>query len=170
MDAGLDAAGFRRRAGEFRRGVPVNERAAAMATVREGREIVNHLDPLGVGARDLRECLLIQIAAHRREAEMALKRAQAQTVYRVDDAADDTVAAIGIPNQRRGLLRPMVQGTCCGAQWACSQWSQRESSSSTVFEIAAHIVANHLTLLQKKDMRELTRSCATNGRGGAGGG
>ena len=41
---------------------------------------MNHLDPLGVGARDLRECLLIQIAAQGREAEMVLKRAQAQTI------------------------------------------------------------------------------------------
>ena len=47
-----------------------------MATVLEGREVVNHLDPLGVGARDLRECLLIQIAAQRREAQMVLKRAR----------------------------------------------------------------------------------------------
>ena len=36
------------------------------------------------------------------------------------------------------------------------------SGDGDVFEIAAHIVANHLALLQKKDMRELTRSC---GRG-----
>ena len=38
--------------------------------------MVNHLDPLGVGARDLRECLLIQIAAQHREAELVLGRAQ----------------------------------------------------------------------------------------------
>ena len=34
------------------------------------------------------------------------------------------------------------------------QWNWRR-----VFEIAEHIVAHHLALLQKKDMRELTRSC-----------
>ena len=59
-------------------GVLSSERAAALATVVEAREIVNHLDPLGVGARDLRECLLIQIAAQRREAEMVLKRGEAR--------------------------------------------------------------------------------------------
>jgi RNA polymerase sigma-54 factor len=34
------------------------------------------------------------------------------------------------------------------------------ASCDGVFGIAEHIVANHLALLQKKDMRELTRSCA----------
>ncbi len=34
---------------------------AASSWLQEAREIVNHLDPVGVGARDLRECLLIQI-------------------------------------------------------------------------------------------------------------
>ncbi len=48
----------------------------------EAREIVNHLDPLGVGARDLRECLLIQIAAQRHEAEMVMGRAHAATAER----------------------------------------------------------------------------------------
>lgn len=32
-----------------------------------GIDLVQHLDPAGVGARDLRECLLLQIAAQRRE-------------------------------------------------------------------------------------------------------
>ena len=47
----------------------IDERAALLSLVAEARDIVHHLDPIGVGARDLRECLLIQIAAQRREAE-----------------------------------------------------------------------------------------------------
>ena len=39
-----------------------------------GREIVNNLDPVGVGARDLRECMLIQITSRRRELEQAVRR------------------------------------------------------------------------------------------------
>src|ERR1035441_1656496 len=35
----------------------------------------------------------------------------------------------------------------------------RNGCGGDIFEIAGHIVANHLALLQKKDMRELTRSC-----------
>ena len=41
--------------------------AAAIELVRRGIDLVQHLDPAGVGARDLRECLLIQIAAQQLE-------------------------------------------------------------------------------------------------------
>ena len=86
-----------------------------LSAVLEARKIVNYLDPVGVGARDLKECLLIQIAAQRCEAELALRR-------------------------RGGSV---VEG----------------GSRQDVFEIGCHIVSNCLPLLQKKDMRELTRSC-----------
>ncbi len=85
------------------------------AAIAEARKVVNHLDPVGVGARDLRECLLVQIAAQRSEAELALRRRGGMV------AADET--------------------------------------QKDVFTIACHIVTNCLALLQKKDMRELTRGC-----------
>jgi RNA polymerase sigma-54 factor len=43
------------------------ELAAALEMVRRGIDLVQHLDPAGVGARDLRECLLIQIVAQQHE-------------------------------------------------------------------------------------------------------
>jgi RNA polymerase sigma-54 factor len=46
-----------------------------LALVEQGRNLMRQLDPAGVGARDLRECLLWQIEAQRREAEMAAQRA-----------------------------------------------------------------------------------------------
>ncbi len=88
--------------------------AFLLGAVLEARKVANHLDPVGVGARDLRECLLIQIAAQRLEAELALRR--------------------------RGL-------------------AVMDETRQDVFTIACHIVTNCLALLQKKDMRELTRSC-----------
>jgi RNA polymerase sigma-54 factor len=51
--------------------------ADTLGLVHQAREMVSHFDPLGVGARDLRECLQLQIAAHRREAEIAATRAAA---------------------------------------------------------------------------------------------
>ena len=41
--------------------------AADLEMVRRGIDLVQHLDPAGVGARDLRECLLLQIAAQQHE-------------------------------------------------------------------------------------------------------
>jgi RNA polymerase sigma-54 factor len=40
---------------------------AALELVRRGTELVQHLDPAGVAARDLRECLMIQIKAQQEE-------------------------------------------------------------------------------------------------------
>jgi len=43
------------------------EREALLDVVRRGIDLVQHLDPAGVATRDLRECLLIQIAAQQAE-------------------------------------------------------------------------------------------------------
>jgi RNA polymerase sigma-54 factor len=48
-------------------GYAVLEPEAALELVRRAIELVQQLDPAGVGARDLRECLLIQIAAQQQE-------------------------------------------------------------------------------------------------------
>jgi RNA polymerase sigma-54 factor len=141
-----------------------DERAEALATVVQALDIIHHLDPLGVGARDLRECLLIQIGAQRREAEMVLRRAQSRAAYAVEKSAlehedgDDSSEAEGSQNGDGNAAAIHVESTAVrngnGAQAA-----GRNGCAGDVFEIAAHIVKNHLAMLQKKDMRELTRAC-----------
>ncbi len=114
------------------------QRAAALAIVEAAREVVHQLDPLGVGARDLRECLLIQIRAQRREAQIVLRRRRATAERQAaiePDPEDGDYAATPVPSEP-----PKVHAT-------------------DIFDTATHIVANCLQLLQKKDMRELTRSC-----------
>jgi RNA polymerase sigma-54 factor len=112
------------------------EMLATLTVVREARKIVNFLDPVGVGARDLRECLLIQIAAQQTEAELVLRRrekaaARKNAEQELDDT-EDAPAPAPVPD---------------------------DSGQQNIFSIAIHIVTNCLPLLQKKDMRELTRSC-----------
>ena len=149
------------------------ERAKAMATVQEARAIVNNLDPLGVGARDLRECLLVQIAAHRREAEMVPKRAGARTAPPAVGLSQEIAHAEAEEMDRDAgpVLHPVGHEAVDGHASRNAQArsgaagdiaARNGSDDGDVFEIAAYIVANHLALLQKKDMRELTRSC---GRG-----
>jgi RNA polymerase sigma-54 factor len=113
-------------------------RAALLTAVAEARRIVNFLDPVGVGARDLRECLLIQICAQQREAAIVLRRRQnaAGAVVRNGASRDEDYAAID----------------CAAAPTA-------DLGQADVFSIATHVVTHCLPLLQKKDMRELTRSC-----------
>ncbi len=108
---------------------------ALLAVVQEARLIVNFLDPVGVGARDLRECLLIQICAQQGEAAIVLRRRQMMALEN------------SVPNDED-------YGSIEEAQLPVD-----DPGRTDVFTIATHIVANCLALLQKKDMRELTRSC-----------
>ncbi|HEX4576800.1 MAG TPA: RNA polymerase factor sigma-54 [Edaphobacter sp.] len=112
--------------------------AFLLAAVREARALVNFLDPVGVGARDLRECLLIQICAQQGEAGIVLRRRQT--------AAADAVARNGAAGDENvGAIEPVAV--------------EDSSARPDIFSVATHIVTNCLSLLQKKDMRELTRSC-----------
>ena len=89
-----------------------------LSLIARARNVVTKLDPPGIGARDLRECLLLQIAAQKLEAQSILQRGPSQ------DSID--------PEDHDLFL---------------------------VMQIAALVVESHLQLLQKKDMRELTRLC-----------
>ncbi len=114
------------------------EAATALAIVAEAHGIVHQLDPLGVGARDLRECLLIQISAQQREAEFMVRRRRVHmaTLPVLESADDEEDYAAIAP----AVMTPLP-------------------SQTDTFQVATHIVANCLQLLQKKDMRELTKSC-----------
>ena len=171
-DAGLEAAASG--AGpDFNGAGHFGERAKALATVQEARAIVNNLDPLGVGARDLRECLLVQIAAHRREDEMVRKRADARTAppavglsqdiaHAEAEKMDRDAGPVSHPVGHEAVNGPAFRNAQARNGAAGDIAARNGSGDGDVFEIAAHIVADHLALLQKKDMRELTRSC---GRG-----
>jgi RNA polymerase sigma-54 factor len=104
------------------------DRKEFLRLVREARTIINNLDPVGVGARDLRECLMIQIQAQQKEAALVLQRQQQQ-----------------MKAAKNGHHKASENGD--------------QTKRGDVFTAAAYIVANCLPLLQKKDMRELTRSC-----------
>ncbi len=168
-NAGLEAAGTG--AGpNFNGAGRFGERAKAMATVQEARAIVNNLDPLGVGARDLRECLLVQIAAHRREDEMVRKHADARTALPAAGLSQDIAHAeaeemdrdagpVSHPAGHEAVNGPASRNAAARNGAAGDIAARNGSGDGNVVEIAAHIVANHLALLQKKDMRELTRSC-----------
>jgi RNA polymerase sigma-54 factor len=111
-------------------------RESLLVAVQEARSIINFLDPVGVGARDLRECLLIQISAQQGEASMVLHRRQAAGEDGMAHGDDESDAAA-----------------------EKTQPPAEDAGRGDVFSIAAHIVTHCLALLQKKDMRELTRTC-----------
>jgi RNA polymerase sigma-54 factor len=105
-------------------------------TVSEGRTliveacaVVTQLDPIGVGARDLRECLLLQVDSQRREHVLMLRRRLAAEALE-DDSLPELV-----------------------------ELAPEGAAAFDVYETASFIVQDCLPLLQKKDMRELTRMC-----------
>ncbi len=100
-----------------------------LGLIASARELVTRLDPAGVGARDLRECLLLQMAARRKDA---------------------TAGKAGSAN-----VQPHTEEAHAGHETSSSD----AADTSSILEAAELIIDKHLTLLQKKDMRELVRLC-----------
>ena len=89
---------------------------------------VQQLDPAGVGARDLRECLLIQIAAQQCEFAQLFARQSAVEAEESPHGSFHAAAAAQLEARRRSM------------------------------EVAALIVDRHLHLLQKRDVKDLARA------------
>jgi RNA polymerase sigma-54 factor len=104
---------------------------SALEIVRQALAIVQNLDPAGVAARDLRECLLLQIRAQRNEAAIQLARA-VESAFAPESGA-------GVSSDSRSSAGP-------------------ERALNT-FAAAEEIVLHCLPLLQRKDMRELAKAC-----------
>jgi RNA polymerase sigma-54 factor len=107
---------------------PDHDRQNALDLVRRGIELVQSLDPPGVAARDLRECLLIQIAVHQRE--------MVQTHEKPGDEGAQEEAA---HNPRADSDR-------------------KPDDRRRSMEVAAIIVDRHLHLVQKRDVKDLARA------------
>ncbi|HXB61432.1 MAG TPA: hypothetical protein VNU94_01110, partial [Acidobacteriaceae bacterium] len=108
---------------------------SALETARQALAIVQNLDPAGVAARDLRECLLLQIRAQRNEAEIVLARQSSHPV----ESAFAPESGAGVSSDSRSSAGP-------------------ERALDT-FAAAEEIVLHCLPLLQRKDMRELAKAC-----------
>src|SRR5579859_2207982 len=104
---------------------------AASELLAEAVQLVQNLDPVGVATRSLRECLLVQVEAQRREFHLQMGRHRpASAAGQADSPAPEGEAA-----------HPL------GANEARLQ----------VFSLAARIIDQHLLLLQKRDLREMSK-------------
>ena len=104
-------------------------RDATIDLMKRGIDLVQHLDPSGVAARDLRECLMIQIAAQQQEFGQVYAR---QTIEPAEEE-----------DPHRGFRAE-----------ADAKLEERRRS----IEIAALIVDRHLHMVQKRDMKDLARA------------
>jgi RNA polymerase sigma-54 factor len=93
--------------------------------------LVQNLDPVGVATRSLRECLLVQVEAQRREFHLQMGRHRAaSTAVHADPPAVEGETA-----------HPMGE----------------HEVRLQVFSLATRIIDQHLLLLQKRDLREMSK-------------
>lgn len=102
---------------------------AARSLVCRAIDLVRHLDPAGVGAKDLRECLMLQIAAQQEE---------------FTHLYGDLALPIEPDENPHGSLRDEAEAGI----------EERRRS----MQVAAGIVDGHLHLLQKRDLRALAHA------------
>jgi RNA polymerase sigma-54 factor len=110
------------------------ENGSALALLRQGIDLVQNLDPAGVGAHDLRECLMIQIAAQQHEFAQLYSRQAAESAEPAESDQDDP---------HRGFR---------------AEAEERLEERRRSMEVAALIVDRHLHLLQKRDVKDLARA------------
>jgi RNA polymerase sigma-54 factor len=85
----------------------------ARAHLAAALEVVRQLDPIGVATRDLRECLLVQVEAQRKEFELIFKRTKGNGVQGA--AAGSSLRGEG------GTAEHGVQRSACGVQPAAAK-------------------------------------------------
>jgi RNA polymerase sigma-54 factor len=107
------------------------ELAAALDLIRRGLDLVQHLDPAGVGARDLRQCLMLQIAAQQHEFS-----------HMYGPGSDEIDEDSGTDPHRS--VREEAEA--------------KIDERRRAMEVATLIVERHLPLLQKRDVKDLARA------------
>jgi RNA polymerase sigma-54 factor len=143
------------------------EPEAALDLVRRAIDLVQHLDPAGVGARDLRECLLIQIAAQKSEFAQLYARQTAEpraTGSDSDESEDgEFISALSYPVQSHPGQSYSLQSSLNGATpdphgSFRAEADARLEDRRRAMEVAALIISSHLPLLQKRDVKDLARA------------
>jgi RNA polymerase sigma-54 factor len=108
---------------------------AIAALLAEAVQLVQNLDPVGVATRSLRECLLVQVEAQRRDFQLMLGRQRVAAQSHTETASPQTPGAD--PDLAHGF--------------------GPHENRLQVFALAARIVGQHLLLLQKRDLREMAK-------------
>lgn len=129
--------------------IPTHLLERARGHLASALKVVQHLDPVGVATRDLRECLLVQIDAQQHEFELIYDRRK-RTVHVNGTGEVNTAESLLSEESVPELAYTHANGAAKEANGA----AQRVS----VFESARCIVDKHLSLLQRRDPRELSKA------------
>jgi RNA polymerase sigma-54 factor len=158
----------------------VAELSPAMAARARGHlatalEVVQQLDPIGIGTRDLRECLLVQVEAQKKEFVLILSRTAAArtatsgaavrhapvehaTEIPVNHEEHHAAEANGTNGTAPGpVTHPAPHGSVNGNGARPEGPQSEETNRLQIFELARQIIDTHMLLLQKRDPRELSK-------------
>jgi RNA polymerase sigma-54 factor len=159
-------------------GIHASENACQQrAVLAAALKTVQHLDPLGVATRDLRECLLTQIEAHCRELHVAAVRAAsgpwgaASGAERAPSNGSGNESGNGFGNGSAasheeadavpemalepGIVEDAEVGVQPGGE---AQAPPPRDPRIEIAETAGTIIDKHLQVLQKRDLRELAKA------------
>jgi RNA polymerase sigma-54 factor len=158
----------------------VAELPPAMAVRARGHlatalEVVQQLDPIGIGTRDLRECLLVQVEAQKKEFVLILSRtAAARTAASgaaVRHAPVEHATEIPVNHEEHHaaeangtngtapshVTHPAPHASVNGNGARPEGPQSEETNRLQIFELARQIIDTHMLLLQKRDPRELSK-------------
>ncbi len=150
----------------------------ARAHLDAGLAVVRQLDPVGIATRDLRECLLVQVEAQRKEFELIFarqsrgelpSRGQRHTREQQNGYAGNGSYARAVANGLASFDPDGVAEVSVDEEQVISEAIENQSREAAVpscttdsrleiFDVAACIVDKHLQLLQKRDPRELSKA------------
>ena len=138
--------------------VSAEDRERQRAVLACALKTVQHLDPLGVATRDLRECLLVQIEAHCREVRVTANRAAAGLRRAHLNGFAEHEEKSPLPTDV--ALEPMIVEDAEKSAHSAVQAevAPQRDTCVEIAETAATIVDKHLQLLQKRDLRELAKA------------
>ena len=122
----------------------------ARAHLATALEIVQQMDPVGIATRDLRECLLVQIEAQRREFELIYTRKAAHQI--------SSNSTNGHQNGFAEAEVLLAENITVSLNDSAPVANGKLECKQSIFDIAGKIVDKHLALLQKRDLRELSRA------------
>jgi len=157
--------------------------SSATARMHTALEVIQHLDPAGVGALDLRDCLRIQLDAQMQELELLFARHPVEEIRpRLDEPAWDVLAQhamadldseVSSNGHHAGQFSGQVNVQPNGAADTIHASLDSEPSPHhglqaeaeavlddrrQTFATAKLIVHGHLALLQKRDLKEISRA------------
>jgi RNA polymerase sigma-54 factor len=146
-------------------------RSLALAHMQAALYVIQHLDPSGIGATDLRDCLRIQLEAQMHELDLVFAR------HPADELPSDSeqLAWDTAPAHSSGHKDPRSNGHAIAASNGDLSELALDVETSPhhglhaeaeavlddrreTFETAKLIVSNHLSLLQKRDLKEISRA------------